>query len=717
MRKLIPKITIVLIILISQPIFAKPVDIQDAKRVAVNFYYERVNQHETIAYKEIKVHSHKTHKQAGKALYYTFFMKPGGFVVISSDDRVQPVLAYSFKGNFYHSDIPPAYIARMNIFAKQISYVIDNKLESNESIRQAWKHLSTKDISTLKPLTKKSKAVPPLLSCTWNQSIYYNGACPDDPAGPGGHALAGCVATCIGQIMYYYRWPETGTGSYTYVHPVYDTITADFGNTTYRWDEMTDNITSDNSAIAELLFHIGVSVDMNYGPNGSGMYNHKAGYIYRTYFKYVPETHYIFRDSTTIDWDSILTHHLDRKMPLYYAGWTADSLVNISGHAFVCDGYQDTSYFHFNWGWSGSYDGYFYLGNLNPGASGFNYGNEVVANIYPDTNLYTFPSYCSGLITLTNKEGTIEDGSGPIDEYQDNTDCMWLIAPQDPEFDSITKIKLKFKRFDIENNADSIIVYDGSTINDPILGSYSGNILPPTITSSSDKMLVRFISNNAIGANGWMASYESVFPVYCGNEVLTTYHDTISDGSGTKRYSNNSMCNWYINPPDAPRLTLYFTEFETEQDKDYLSIYDPSTVPSTLLAKYSGNGLPPSVTSNSGKMFIAFFTNETINAPGWTAYYDTLETIGITERINFSDLSIYPNPGNDIVNINFSLEQKQEITLTLIDFSGKLVYKEVIQATPGLNNNSIITTNFAPGVYTLRITELRGLLNRKLIIR
>lgn len=714
------KIKLILItaalIILSQPIFPKTVDLSSASKVAINFYYERVNQYRSVNYKDIKIQCHKTYKENGITLYYTFFIQPGGFIIVSANDRIQPVLGYSFEGDASNSEMPPAMSERMKIYCKQIKYVFDNCPEIDKNINDEWKRLSTDDISLLKPFSKKSKSVDKLLTSTWDQDNYYNEACPVDPAGPGGHALAGCVATAIGQIMYYYRWPEQGTGSYTYYHPVYDTLSADFGNTTYRWNEMTDNITASNPAIAELLFHIGVSVDMNYGPNGSGMYNHKAGYIYRTYFNYVPETHYIFRDSTNIDWDSVLVHHLDRKMPLYYAGWTADSLVNISGHAFVCDGYQDTNYFHFNWGWNGIYNGYFYLHDLSPGGSSFNYGHEVVANIFPDTINYNYPSYCQGITDLISVEGTIEDGSGPVNNYQNNADCLWLIAPQDPEFDSITKIKLKFIKFDTETGADSVIIYDGPTTNDAILGSYSGNTLPPNIYSTTDKMLVRFVSNNNITSSGWLASYESVFPVYCGSQVLTALHDTLSDGSGIKRYSNNTMCNWFINPPNAKSITLHFTEFQTEHGYDFLSIFDPSTTPSTLLAKYSGDTVPPPVTSNSGKMFLTFFTNGNTNGQGWTAYYDTILTTAINERIVFSKLSIYPNPTDDVLNISFTSDQAQEVHFEIIDFGGRIVINNTIKAKQGQNNHSLITSDFSSGIYYLRITGHRGVINKKLVI-
>jgi hypothetical protein len=713
MKTKIKIFALALLFVSSMQLSGRSVDLETAKRVAINFYYERVNQFEKLSYNDIKIANHKEYKIDGTILLYTFFMKPAGFVIVSASDMVQPVLAYSFKGTQYVDNIPDAVKERLSIYSNQIKYISDNNLLPDPKIINDWNSLSTDNPTYLKVC--KSKSVQPLLTCTWDQDKYYNEACPVDPAGPGGHALAGCVATAIGQIMYYYRWPEQGTGSYTYVHPVYGTISADFGNTSYKWNKMTDHISASNSAIAELLFHIGVSVDMNYGPNGSGMYNHKAGYIYRTYFKYVPETHYIFRDSTNIDWDSVLITHLDKKMPLYYAGWTADSLVNISGHAFVCDGYQDSTYFHFNWGWNGIYNGYFYLNDLNPGASHFNYGHEVVANIFPDTVNYNYPLYCNGQTLLSNTEGTFGDGSGPVNDYMNNTDCMWLIEPQDPNYDSITEIKLKFSRFNTEDGADSVIIYDGTSTSDPVLGAFSGNTIPPTITSSSDKLLVRFLSNGNTTAEGWMAYYYSVFPVYCNNEVLTSYHDTISDGSGNKRYGNNTMCNWYINPPNAKQITLHFTEFDTESTNDYVSIFDPGTTPSTLLAKFSGSTLPPAVTSPSGKMFITFFTNETINGEGWKAYYDTIGTTSVKELENIINLSVYPTPCNDELNISFNIDEKEEIEILVLDLSGKLTNSVKLITKAGINKHAINTSMMLSGVYNLRIITRKGIVNKTIV--
>jgi hypothetical protein len=139
------------------------------------------------------------------------------------------------------------------------------------------------------------------------------------------------------------------------------------------------------------------------------MYNHKAAYALRTHFNYAPETEYLYRDSTNLNWDSVLVAHLDQRIPMYYAGW---SVPNIMGHAFVCDGYQGEDFFHFNWGWGGQSDGYFYTDDLTPGGN-FNLAQELIINCVPDTDNFVYPEYCSGPLTLTSANATLDDGSGP----------------------------------------------------------------------------------------------------------------------------------------------------------------------------------------------------------------------------------------------------------------------------------------------------------------
>jgi len=433
-------------------LFAKQVSVQDARWVATRFFYERIAQHQQTNNNSLKVLETFIKNNTKIPLYYIFNFSDGGWIIVSADDAVPPVLAYSFEGSYSESDQPPQFVAWMQQYAGQINHAIMSNADAGVTTKQKWERLLSQD--PLQHSVFSGRDVQPFITSKWDQKAPYNGMCPADPAGPGGHALAGCVPTAMGQIMYYYRWPETGAGSYTYMDSTYGIQHVDFDSTTYKWNNMKASITASNIGITELLYHLGVSCDLVYGPEASGMYNHKAAYALRTYFKYSPHTQYVFRDSTSLDWDSLIIAHLDRRMPLYYAGW---SVPNIMGHAFVCDGYQGSDFFHFNFGWSGSFDGYFYLDNLIPGGNIFNLAQELIINCYPDTINYNYPLYCNGAANIINfKEGTIDDGSGPLHNYENSASCGWLLKPQGEE-DSISNITLTFTTFDL-NQHDTVVI-------------------------------------------------------------------------------------------------------------------------------------------------------------------------------------------------------------------------------------------------------------------
>jgi len=349
---------------------------QQALIAAANFLHERTFEKDESF--SLEVHEIVPVFKNAHTVYYAINFEEG-FVLIAGTANVWPVLAYSTEGHFTAPVNETNVKAWLSQYEKQIEHAVKTNAQPTEEIKAAWDKYSNDNFTSVKPTV--TEGVAPLLTSKWNQGIFYNELCPPDPAGPGGRTYAGCVATAMGQVLYYFRYPETGSGYYSYYHPDYDTISADFENTTYKWNEMVNQLAGSNTAVAELLFHLGVSVDMVYGPDGSGMYNHKAAYSLRTHFKYAPETQYVFRDSTTMDWDSLLVTHLNQRIPMYYAGW---SQPHIYGHAFVVDGYQGDGFYHFNWGWGGSFDGYFYTNELTPGGSNFNLAQELIINCYPD---------------------------------------------------------------------------------------------------------------------------------------------------------------------------------------------------------------------------------------------------------------------------------------------------------------------------------------------
>ncbi|MDO9510371.1 MAG: C10 family peptidase [Bacteroidales bacterium] len=620
-------------------------------------------------------------------------LKNNGYVLISGDKRTPPVLAFSFEGKIEDTHRPPAFDMWINNYQNQIeSYT--NRIEGiDDPNNPEWTNLSEK---SKKGVIKYSgDDIAPLIYSNWNQDWPYNEQCPSDPQGPGGHCYAGCVPTAMGMLMYYYRWPLTGTGSYSYTSPDYGLLSANFAQTSYKWNEMSFSISKTDSAMAQLLYHLGVSCDLVYGPDGSGMYNHKSAYSLKTFFKYSPQTQYVFRDSTNMNWDSILIAHLNRKMPMYYAGW---SVPDINGHAFICDGYQGGSFFHFNFGWGGSSNGYFYTNNLSPGGNNFNLAQEVIINCYPDTLQYTYPAYCQGNSNINTIYGSIEDGSGPKKNYPSGSSCQWLISPQ-TAIDSVSNITLNFHRFATHTN-DLVKVYDGSSASSPLIGSYSGILLPATITSSGNTLFITFNTSNQ--GEGFLASYESATPKWCsGTTILNEPTGIISDGSGDFWYNNSSLCIWRIQPPGVAEVALFFDEFDTETDKDKVRVYD--MVSGTLLAEYSGTyasgSPPPPVVSPSGQMMMSFNTNMSVRSQGWKAHYESY-MVGMNPLEKQNNCYLFPNPVTNNT-ILYTGNDHPLLSVDIYSLSGQLKHSQIISKEN--SQSELPVANFPAGIYIVKV--------------
>jgi hypothetical protein len=673
-----------------------------AARAALRFIEEKSAYASEAISKEYSVRETISFPADAEALYYICNLSPQGWIIISADDAVVPVLAYSFEGSYSVSESPVQCAAWMRQYEDQVRFARESNTPAFPYTSALWS-----DLLIPRPSSHlhRSNSVAPLITSNWNQNFPYNAGCPADPAGPGGHAYAGCVPTCMGQVMYYFRWPDMGSGSYSYYDSTYGTLSAQFDTTHYYWNQMTDVTNDVNPAIALLLYHLGVSCDLVYGPGGSGMYNHKAAFALRTFFRYSPQTQYVFRDSTVMNWDSILISHLDRKIPMYYAGW---SDPNIDGHAFVCDGYQDSCYFHFNFGWSGQNNGYFYTSDLTPGGYNFQLAQEVIINCYPDTSANTYPPYCSGATDLKYLQGTFGDGSGPVQNYLPNNSCSWLIDPQ-TDIDSVSTITLNFVRFST-NPGDDVKIYDGSTTDAPLIATLSGDTIPPAVTSTGNRMLVTFNSWMGPGAPGFFAGYTSKVPVWCsGTTEIVADTAVITDGSFGFNYHNGQLCKWKVSTASGGPLTLNFHSFDTEEGKDFVKIYDFSN--STMVAQISGHyepdTLPPAVTVEGGTAFIIFNSGSSVTGKGWEIYYPK-STEGIGEKDGDVTIRVYPNPAEDILTVAMSSQRTISGTLKIINTTGNVVHIIPVKLKTGGSEIPVDVSKNPAGIYIIQFEGEEG---------
>ena len=300
----------------------------------------------------------------------------GGFVLVARGKEGMAVWGYSLSSNFGTGTMP--------------EHVAEQLLALD---RMAGTGVYGQLVATDKSPSAKGGNVGPLLTTTWNQAPYYNDLCPEHANAYyyGGRCPSGCVATAMAQVMKYWEHPTTGYGRHAYMCQVAsDSLVAEFGETTYDWDNMPNALTGSSSdaqveAVATLMYHCGVAVEMDYNYYASGAqvsttsiyFDPSAMTALVEHFKYAPTIKSVSRnDFGSAAWDSVLRTELDASRPILFSGESATA-----GHAFVCDGYDDDNFFHINWGWGGVYDGYFPMGGLDPEASGIGGNSESSYNI------------------------------------------------------------------------------------------------------------------------------------------------------------------------------------------------------------------------------------------------------------------------------------------------------------------------------------------------
>jgi len=189
----------------------------------------------------------------------------------------------------------------------------------------------------------------------------------------------------MAQIMEYHNFPPRGVGRHAYTDPVYGPQSADFGNTFYDWAAMPDSLTGNNPAVATLMYHAGVSVDMQYANDFSGANGIVLPWALQNYFNYSPGMETIRLDDypDQEEFKGLLRADLDAGLPVSYGASVTEPWG--PGHVFVCDGYRlSDSTFHFNWGVGGLHNGYYTIGHLNAGGFDWDYANDAVIHIKPN---------------------------------------------------------------------------------------------------------------------------------------------------------------------------------------------------------------------------------------------------------------------------------------------------------------------------------------------
>lgn len=393
-HKLLKQLTIAVLLAGNMPLVAKSVSVSHAKVLAWQFLMERPVKTGGLrapATEELTLITSGSDALCGYPLYHLFSRGTGrGFVIAAGDDCVtSPVLGYSDEGTVSSDTMP----YNMKCWLAHCEECINAAITQHKSIGPSPRRA---------PDTKAD--IEPLIHSKWGQWAPFNDLCPTNADGT--KVPTGCVATAMAQIMYYHRWPKHGKGEKEYTTSIDNTkitLSANFAETTYQWDKMVDDYSQPDiseearRAVAQLMLDCGISVSMNYEVDGSGAQSDDVPVALKSYFDY----------GTDINGVNIVSERdlnglyfsLQRGLPAYFTG---NNKQQDSPHAFVCDGYCQGGYYHFNWGWLGKFDGFFLLDGMTLYEGyDFSYLHKIYYNIHKP---YESDGFIFNIIGGTNGE-------------------------------------------------------------------------------------------------------------------------------------------------------------------------------------------------------------------------------------------------------------------------------------------------------------------------
>lgn len=737
-------------------LIASPVGVEQARQLGLKYVQSHSAKQVaelTLAYTEMT--------ESGNPAVYVFNFD-GGSVFVSADDVARPILGYT-DDNFDLANVPDGLAYYLRFYARQIAFAQENNLEPEREVASEWAHVANDGFENDNRSTRGD--IAPLITTNWNQDYPYNYYCPTGGGGPGGRAYAGCVATAMSMVMKKWDWPDHGQGSHSYTPEGYPTQTVDFENTHYDWANMPNSCnTSNYQAVALLMYHCGVSVDMMYGGGSSGAYSQDVPPAIANYFRYTDQANRLDRDLySKYEWEEMLIASLEEGFPLYYSG--SD---DTGGHAFVCCGYRESDRkFYFNWGWSGSLNNYYAIDALNTGWNGsFNQGQAAIFDFIPDyiydallpavddfsveaenahskTGVVRWTNPTTNLAgeTIENIEKVVLLRNGveifsqenviPGEEmsFEDNVadfDCYsyrlyYLSNNVKGRFSDITfqygptctwKVVGQTTNFQgwnggkiqVKNSFGTVIeevTMTGSTPISQQLRMPEGNV---TFSWVAPSTAVQSLTINIKNSNN-----SSVY-TYTGNsnQVPATLYTGDNDCGGCLPPTNfNGEYQW-TNEGFGTMLTWDYDgepqSFKVYRSEDGVDYEEIATVDKTLREYFD--------MADAGNYYykVTAFRSYCESTPAWTNIETDYVYVAVTSVSENDEegFKVYPNPANALM----SVEAEGLERVTIHNVMGQTVYKQHCSE----NGVVISTSDLVSGVYTISIKAAQGTVTKRFTV-
>ena len=382
---------------------AAVVPTETAGRLAQDAITERFPGFDASAY-TVKAVSYE-----GELSYYVVQFDGGGWVLIAADDTSTPLIGYNNTGIFRTEGMPESVESFFNCVSQRIQ---ENRISQPSRPMRSLKKTA---------LTAAKADISPLIQVNWNQTGAYRKYCPSSASA--GNAIVGCVAVGMAQAMSVQKYPARPVGSYGYTSANYGSLYIDYDSEpAYNWDEIISGANNKDGA-ARLLWHCGVSVNMDYGADGSGTQTRYIATALQRNFQYPSSVKFLSRtDYTESEWNDIIYNELANGRAVAFSGYDYKGGY---GHCFNLDGYQGGAY-SVNWGWGGSNNGYFLLTSLKDLTMGMDYseprGQGVVIGIRPPSTKPSDIRLSSTTVEANQPAGTVV---GAVEVVSEATDAVY----------------------------------------------------------------------------------------------------------------------------------------------------------------------------------------------------------------------------------------------------------------------------------------------------
>ena len=739
--------TLVTLALFVGQIIASPVDVDRAQRLGMKYlqsnYAKQVGTL-SLAYTQMT--------ESGQPALYVF-NGDNSFVIVSADDAALPILGASDEHSFDYNALPDGLAYMLRHYARQIQYAMENNLEADAETAEQWESLSR---TGMLKADRSMTAVPPLFDLRWNQDCYYNQLCPTSSSwfAPCGHMYAGCVACAMSMVMKYWNWPDHGTGSYSYTPSGCPQQSADFGSTYYSWNNMPVSLSSGSSsaqkeAVARLMWHCGISVDMAYAADGSGASSYSVPSALRQYFRYCSAVNLKSRtDYSKTQWEDLLIASIDRGIPSYYSGSEGQE-----GHAFVCLGYNNNRQFYFNWGWSNQYNNYYAIDALNTANGTFNDYQSAVFDFIPDyiydalipaaNNLnvevsnahtktgivsWTNPTVNLGGETITNIEKGVLLRDGTEIFSQNNVTPGATMTFQDvvPQFDSYT-YTVYYLSNGTKGYMAKVFCQYGPTCNWKIVGQTSNfqgwnggkiqlvnsnNKVVEEITMTSSTPISQFVRVPEGNVSfKWVAPLTAISNVTINiknssNVSVYSFNGNTNNIPATM-YSGNNDCDGCQPPTNLNGEYQWTSEgfgtklsWSYDADPQSFKVYRSNDgVDYTLLATVNKEDREFFDVTGTGAYYykVTAYRSYCESTPAWVNNDQDYVYVTVTsvDEDAADCVNVYPNPANTMLCV----EAENLEMVTVYNVMGQVVYQQHCSE----DGVVISTSGLASGVYNLSI--------------